>query len=157
MTFYSVPSKRKIQTNTLSLRMLEQVLQFLTDVNTQPQSASVDHVEIRSGTVSISAFSISVMPAIMQNSGMKGTNGPLRLSMNWKSVNSICGARVSNASDTVRTGTSSPSAFLSSTLVIRYDRASDSWCCIPVRQTMSKSNSEISNATTPAFFLPRPR
>lgn len=80
--------------NTPSLATSKRLFGFLTDSIEERQSASVDCIEINSGKVGISAFSFSVMPAVMLTSKMQGTNDPLGSSMNSRVFMFVLGAHV---------------------------------------------------------------
>lgn len=71
------------------------------------QSATADCAVLTSADVGTFAFSFHMMPAIIQTSIIYETYEPQRSSMNSKVAISIFDAHAKNASDIVRTGTSS--------------------------------------------------
>lgn len=71
------------------------------------QSVLVDSAVMSSANVDDSTFSLSVMPDIIQKSGIKRTNELSVSSMNSKWFVSEFSAHEENARDVVRTGTSS--------------------------------------------------
>lgn len=104
------------------------------------QSASLDFAVMNSANVRNNAFSLFVMPAILQNYRKKRTIRSSGSLMNSKSVVFVC--TVLANWDMVCTGNSSYRDVLSSPLVFQHDRMSAVWCYELERGTMPNSNSD---------------
>lgn len=80
---------------------------------------------VSSANFGFSAFSLSVMFAIMQTSRMKGRNEPSSYFMISKWIVSVCNAYERDAWDTVKTGASSSGGVMRSPLALRRDSATN--------------------------------
>lgn len=136
-THCDAPSKGQTRPNTPSLLTLNGVLGFPVDANVAGKYASLDCAVIYLPSVGIFVLQLSVMLAIMNISGINGTNRPLSFSMNSNSVIYLCGAQENTSWETVKTKISASTVILSPPLILRHNRASAAWCFIPARSTTS--------------------
>lgn len=107
-----------------------------------PHYATADCVVQQSGNICISTFSLSVMPAFMQNSGMNGKKTPFRSSMNSQPFIFVFDGPANNSLNMVRTETSFSGGSLYSLLVMRRDSMSAVWRFTTGWYTVSNSNSD---------------
>lgn len=102
-----------------------------TNVKAAGRLASQDCAAMNLVKVVTSSFSLSVMPIVMQTSGIKRRNGYLGSLINSQSVISVLSRHANNSCEVLNTGTSTSKRLFSLPLVVTRDSVSAARCFTP--------------------------
>lgn len=140
-TLRNAQSRSGIQISILSISMLKPGFGFSIDRKEPRKFESVERAVTNSSSLGIFYFSLSIIPAIMQASGVKGTKRPFGSSMVARFSSTFDGAHVRDPENTMGTGTSLYSCVRFSPLLLSHDHTSAAWDPTTARWTILRSSS----------------